>query len=95
MTYDKIDIKKLEKSAYDAYNVRALMGCLTKTIHDKTNDLLETEEDEFFWQLRGAIQIAYDILDDATTTFFEIYEIVEREIRQSSVVKGQGEADTP
>lgn len=92
-TYDKIDLKQLEKAAYDAYNVRALMGCLTRSIHDKIGDSLETEEEKFYWQLKGAIQIAYDILDDTTTTFFEVLEIVDREIRQSSVVKGQAKRD--
>lgn len=94
MTYDKIDIEKLEKSAYDTYNVCALMGCLVRAIHDQIGDSRDTEEETFCWQLKGAIQMAYDILDEATFTFFEVLEIADH-LQKRSVVKGQGEADTP
>lgn len=95
MTYDEIDIKQLEKSAYDTYNVCALMGCLVRAIHDQIGDSIDTEQEKFCWQLKGAIQMAYDILDDATFTFFEVLEIADRLQQQRSVVKGQGEAETP
>lgn len=36
MTYD-IDIEKLTKSAYDTYNVCALMGCLVNAIWYKND----------------------------------------------------------
>lgn len=73
------DLKELEQSVYTAYNVYALLGCLTRSIHNKRGDSLETEEDEFLWQLEGALQIAYDVLDNATTIFFEVLEIIDRE----------------
>lgn len=95
MTYDEINIKELEKSANNTYNTQALLGCLIKAIHDQTHDNIDTEEELFLWQLKGSLEMAYNALDDSTTTFFEVLEIVDREIRQSSVVKGQGEAETP
>lgn len=39
--------------------------------------------------------MAEEVLDNAAITFFELLEIIDREERQHSVVKGQGEADTP
>lgn len=80
-TYDKIDLKQLEKAAYDAYNVRALMGCLVKALHDQAGDSVETGEEEFYWQLKGALQMAYSALDDAAATFFEVIEIIDRQRR--------------
>lgn len=71
----KINIEKLEKSANDTYNVCALMGCLVRAIHDQIGDSVETKEEKFCWQLKGAIQMAYDTLDDATCTFFEVLDI--------------------
>lgn len=94
-TYDKIDLEQLSKCVYDTYNVCALMGCLTRAIHDKNGDSIETDEEKFLWQLSGAIGVAENILNNASSTFFEVIEIIDRENRQSSVVKGQGEADTP
>ena len=88
MSYDEIDTKKLEKSAYDIYNVCALMGCLVRAIHDQIGDSIDTEQEKFCWQLKGAIQMAYDILDDASFTFFETLEIVNR---QQSKADTQGE----
>lgn len=94
MTYD-IDIEKLTKSAYDTYNVCALMGCLVNAIWYKNDGSIATDEDKFLWQLKGSIEIAEGVLDNASTTFFELLEIIDCEERQHSVVKGQGEADTP
>ena len=93
----KIDVKKLEKSACDTYNVCALLGCLTRSIHDKIGDSLGTDEERLFWQLKGAIEISYNILDQASFTFFEVLEQIDQEEGEnlSSNVKGQGEADTP
>ncbi|MDE7432211.1 MAG: hypothetical protein K2N34_09905, partial [Lachnospiraceae bacterium] len=82
--YNEIDIKKLEKSAYDTYNVYALMGCLTKAIHDQTNDFISTEEERFLWQLKGSLEMACDILDDTTTTFFEVLEVIDRQQRSAN-----------
>ncbi len=94
MTYD-IDIEKLTKSAYDTHNACALMGCLVNAIWYKNGDSIATDEEKFLWQLKGAIEMAEEVLDNAAITFFELLEIIDREERQHSVVKGQGEADTP
>ena len=93
MKKDEIDIKEVEKSAYDTYNVRALIGCLVRAIHDKTHDNIETEEEIFFWQLKGSLEMAYDILDDAAATMFEVVGIVDRKNRQSRIDKGQDETE--
>lgn len=73
-----IDIKELEKSVHDTYNVCALMGSLVRTIHDYAGDSIATEEGRFCWQLQGSIQMAYAILDQATSTLFEVLDIANR-----------------
>lgn len=72
-----IDIKELEKSVHDTYNVCALMGSLARTIHDYAGDSIATEEEIFCWQLQGAIQITYDILKKTTSTFYDVLNHLE------------------
>ena len=58
--------EKMEKAAYAVHNVRALLGCLICAVRDKEHDLESTTIDEILcWQLRGSLELAYDVLDDA------------------------------
>ena len=94
MTYD-IDIEKLTKSAYDTHNACALMGCLVNAIWYKNGDSIAPFNCHRNFSSSVAIEMAEEVLDNAAITFFELLEIIDREERQHSVVKGQGEADTP
>lgn len=75
-TYNKIDLKKLERSANDTYRVFGMIGCLIRAITDLTHDNVSTEEEILYWQIKSSLELAYDILDNATTIFFEVVDIV-------------------
>lgn len=88
----KINLQELEKAAMDTYAVAGLLGCLIMAVRDKGQDsATEPAGEVLCWQLKESLQIAYDILERTSLNFMESVEILER----SSVVKGQGEADTP
>ena len=88
----RVNLQELEKAAMDTYAVAGLLGCLIMAVRDKGQDsATEPAGEVLCWQLKESLQIAYDILDRTSTTFISSVEILE----QSSVVKGQGEAETP
>lgn len=88
----KINLQELEKAARDTYSVAGLLGCLIKALREEGHDS-ETEPvgNVLCWQLQESLQIACNILERTSLNFMESVEILEK----NSVVKGQGEADTP
>lgn len=84
-----IDLKQLEQSAMDTYSVAGLLGCLIMALRE--DSATEPVGQVLCWQIKESLQIAYNILERTSLNFMESVEILER----SSVVKGQGEAETP
>lgn len=88
----KVDLKQLEQSAMDTYSVAGLLGCLIMALREEGHDsATEPVGQVLCWQIKESLQIAYNILERTSLNFMESVEILER----SSVVKGQGEAETP
>lgn len=78
-----IDLEKMEKAATDIHNAQALIGCLMVAVQQESNDLECTKASgALCWQLRGALEIIYNILDDATFAVFESNDIL-RKIKES------------
>lgn len=91
-----LDCIKIENAALDTDRARAMVGCIISALHDQGGDNAYTKiGDTSCWQVRASLESVYKILEYTALTFFEVSDMIERQSRQNSVVKGQGGADTP
>lgn len=87
--------EKMEKAAYAVHNVRALLGCLICAVRDKEHDLESTTIDEILcWQLRGSLELAYDVLDDAAFTCFEAAEEPAADFEEKELLEALRQLDS-
>lgn len=75
-----IDLKQLEKSALDTHAVCGLLACLSLAVRQTEQDSSTARMSEVLcWQIREALDLASDILQNTSQVFLESVDVLERE----------------